>query len=55
MTPLRAKMIYHMQLQCLAPSTQDVYLRAVAGLAAYYNPTATFAEHALLQQRFTGA
>lgn len=36
MTPLRAKMIYHMQLQRLAPSTQDVYLRAVAGLATYY-------------------
>jgi integrase/recombinase XerD len=36
MTPLRAKMITHMQLQRLAPSTQDVYLRAVAGLATYY-------------------
>ena len=36
MTPLRAKMISHMQLQRLAPSTQDVYLRAVAGLATYY-------------------
>lgn len=36
MTPLRAKMIAQMQLQRFAPSTQDVYVRAVAGFATYY-------------------
>jgi site-specific recombinase XerD len=36
MTPLRAKMIQQMQLQRFAPSTQDAYMRAIAGLAKYY-------------------
>jgi integrase/recombinase XerD len=36
MTPLRAKMITHMQLHRLAPGTQALYLRAMAGLATYY-------------------
>ena len=36
MTPLRAKMLTHMQLQRLAPGTQALYLRAVASLATYY-------------------
>jgi len=36
MTPLREKMISDMQLYRLASSTQDSYLRAVAGLAKYY-------------------
>ena len=37
MTPLRAKMIAHMQLQRLAPGTQALYLRAMASLATYYD------------------
>ena len=36
MTPLRQKMIQDMQLHRLASSTQDSYLRSVAGLAKYY-------------------
>src|SRR5262245_20853896 len=36
MTPLRAKMIHDMQLQRLAPRTQDAYIAAVAGLAKFY-------------------
>ena len=36
MTPLREKMIRDMQLYRLAKSTQDSYLRSVAGLAKYY-------------------
>jgi integrase/recombinase XerD len=36
MTPLRTKMIMHMQLHRLAPGTQALSLRALAGLAAYY-------------------
>lgn len=36
MTPLRAKMIRHMQLERLAPRTQDAYVDAVAGLAKFY-------------------
>ena len=37
MTPLREKMISDMQLYRLASTTQDSYLRSVAGLAKYYN------------------
>ena len=36
MTPFRAKMIRHMQLERLAPRTQDAYVEAVAGLAKCY-------------------
>jgi site-specific recombinase XerD len=36
MTPLRAKMIHDMQLQRLAPRTQNAYIAAVAGLAKFY-------------------
>jgi integrase/recombinase XerD len=36
MTPLRAKMIRDMQLQRLAPRTQEAYVAAVAGLAKFY-------------------
>ena len=36
MTPLRAKMIYQMQLERLAPKTQAAYVAAVAGLAMFY-------------------
>jgi integrase/recombinase XerD len=36
MTPLRAKMIYQMQLERLAPKTQAAYVAAVAGLATFY-------------------
>jgi site-specific recombinase XerD len=36
MTPLREKMISDMQLYRLASSTQDSYLRSVAGLAKYH-------------------
>jgi integrase/recombinase XerD len=36
MTPLRAKMIRDMQLQRLAPRTQEAYIAAVAGLAKFY-------------------
>ena len=35
MTPLRAKMIYQMQLERLAPKTQTAYVAAVAGLATF--------------------
>jgi hypothetical protein len=35
MTPLRAKMIYQMQLERLAPKTQEAYVAAVAGLATF--------------------
>jgi integrase/recombinase XerD len=34
--PLRAKMIHQMQLERLAPRTQDAYVEAVAGLAKFY-------------------
>jgi integrase/recombinase XerD len=37
MTPLRAKMIYQMQLERLAPKTQTAYVAAVAGLATFYH------------------
>ena len=37
MTPLRAQMIYHMQLERLAPKTQAAYVAAVAGLATFYH------------------
>jgi integrase/recombinase XerD len=37
MTPLRTKMIHEMQLQRLAPKTQQAYVTAVAGLATFYN------------------
>ncbi len=37
MTPLRAKMIYQMQLERLAPKTQEAYVAAVAGLATFYH------------------
>jgi len=36
MTPLRAQMIYQMQLERLAPKTQAAYVAAVAGLATFY-------------------
>ena len=36
MTPLRTKMIRDMQLQRLAPRTQEAYVAAVAGLAKFY-------------------
>jgi integrase/recombinase XerD len=36
MTPLRQRMIDAMQLRGLAPRTQEVYVRAVAGLAMHY-------------------
>ena len=36
MTPLRAKMIRHMQLERLAPGTRDASVEAVAGLAKFY-------------------
>jgi integrase/recombinase XerD len=36
MKPLRAKMIRQMQLERLAPRTQDAYVEAVAGLAKFY-------------------
>jgi integrase/recombinase XerD len=36
MTPLRTKMIRDMQLQRLAPRTQEAYIAAVAGLAKFY-------------------
>jgi integrase/recombinase XerD len=36
MTPLRAKMITHMQLHRLAPGTQALYLREVASFATFY-------------------
>ena len=36
MTPLRARMIEDMVSAALAPSTQEAYLQAVRGLAAYY-------------------
>jgi integrase/recombinase XerD len=36
MTPLRAKMIRDMELQRLAPRTQEAYIAAVAGLAKFY-------------------
>ena len=35
MTPLRAKMIRDMQLQRLAPRTQEASVAAVAGLAKF--------------------
>ena len=35
LTPLRAKMIYHMQLERLAPKTQAASVAAVAGLATF--------------------
>jgi len=35
MTPLRAKMIHDMQLQRLAPKTQNASMAAVAGLAKF--------------------
>lgn len=37
MTPLRAKMIRDMQLQRLAPRTQEAYVAAVAGIATFYH------------------
>jgi len=37
MTPLRDKMIRHMQLRGLADSTQDSYVRQVAALARHYH------------------
>jgi len=37
MTPLRAQMIYQMQLERLAPKTQAAYVTAVAGLARFYH------------------
>lgn len=36
MKPLRQQMIYQMQLERLAPRTQEAYVAAVAGLAKYY-------------------
>jgi integrase/recombinase XerD len=36
MSELRARMIEQMQLHRKAPSTQDQYVQAIAGLAAYY-------------------
>jgi integrase/recombinase XerD len=36
MTPLRAKMIHDMQLQRLAPRTQEASVAAVAGIAKFY-------------------
>jgi integrase/recombinase XerD len=39
MTPLRQKMVDHMQLRRLSPSTQHSYTEAVAGLARFYNKT----------------
>ncbi len=36
MTPLRAKMIQEMQLQRLAPKTQQAYIAAVMGVATFY-------------------
>src|SRR3954449_10490139 len=36
MTPLRKRMIDDMTLAGLAPRTQDVYIRAVRGLAGHY-------------------
>lgn len=37
MKPLRQKMINEMKLRRFAPSTQEAYVSAVAGLAKYYN------------------
>ena len=37
MSPLRTKMIRDMQLQRLAPRTQEAYVAAVAGLATFYH------------------
>ena len=37
MTPLRAKMLRDMQLQRLAPRTQEAYMAAVEGLAKFYH------------------
>jgi len=37
MTPLRAQMIYHMQLERLAPKTQAASVAAVAGFATFYH------------------
>ena len=39
MTPLRQKMVDHMQLRRLSPSTQHSYAEAVAGLARFYHKT----------------
>jgi hypothetical protein len=36
MSDLRARMIKQMQLHRKAPGTQDQYVQAIAGLAAYY-------------------
>jgi integrase/recombinase XerD len=36
MTPLRLTMIHQMQLERLAPRTQEAYVAAVAGLAKFY-------------------
>jgi integrase/recombinase XerD len=36
MKPLRRKMIHQMQLERLAPKTQDASVAAVAGLATFY-------------------
>ena len=36
MKPLRRKMIYQMQLERLAPRTQEAYIAAVTGLAKFY-------------------
>ena len=37
MTPLREEMIRQLQLQRLAPNTQQAYVRAVKGLAGHYD------------------
>ena len=60
MTPLRAKMIRDMQLQRLAPRTQEAYIAAVAGLTKFYgcapdqlspNQIHSYLHHLLVERR----
>ena len=60
MTPLRAKMLRDMQLQRLAPRTQEAYMAAVGGLARFYHCSPdrlkaeqihTYLHHLLVERR----
>lgn len=60
MTPLRTQMIHDMQLQRLAPKTQQAYVSAVAGLAQFYDCSPdrlspeqirTYLHHLLVERR----
>jgi len=60
MTPLRTQMIRDMQLQRLAPKTQQAYVAAVAGLAKFYQCSPdrfspeqirTYLHHLLVERR----